>query len=181
MVSSCLEQATCIVSAQSDEKACLQCPTGWFSGSAATACTSCSAGKYVTNSSGGTEAAACTNVSRMCYVMFGLQQADVLLLLCTQCPSGAFSASAATACSACSAGKYVTNAAGRTEAGSCTAVGSCLEQAMCQVRTKLTSWGACSARPDGSQAVLRLLAHRAVRASIFRMPVEGRRPPRAQA
>ena len=41
----------------------LQCANGWFSVSGATACTACSAGKYLTLASGGTEAASCTSVS----------------------------------------------------------------------------------------------------------------------
>jgi hypothetical protein len=40
-----------------------QCTNGTFSGGGATACTVCSAGKYLTNSSGITEAASCTAVS----------------------------------------------------------------------------------------------------------------------
>ena len=39
-----------------------------------------------------------------------------------QCGSGIFSASGASVCTACPAGKYLTNAAGGTHAGSCTNV-----------------------------------------------------------
>ncbi len=41
----------------------LQCSIGWYSASGASSCTACSAGKYLTNAAGGTEAASCTSVS----------------------------------------------------------------------------------------------------------------------
>ena len=43
----------------------LQCPSGMYSADTAPSCTACPAGKYLTNSSGRTEAAACTNVSHL--------------------------------------------------------------------------------------------------------------------
>ena len=52
---------------------CLQCPVGWFSASGASVCTACSAGKYLTNASGGTEAASCTSVSSSCMRVWMLQ------------------------------------------------------------------------------------------------------------
>ncbi len=41
----------------------MQCASGSFSGSGASECTACSAGKYLSNVAGGTEAASCTAVS----------------------------------------------------------------------------------------------------------------------
>jgi hypothetical protein len=46
----------------------LQCPSGMFSTTGASVCTSCSAGKYLTNATGGTVEVACTNVSGFAYV-----------------------------------------------------------------------------------------------------------------
>jgi hypothetical protein len=42
---------------------CVQCATGWFSGTGASLCIACSAGKYLTNASGATDASSCTSVS----------------------------------------------------------------------------------------------------------------------
>ncbi len=41
----------------------VQCASGTYSGSNASSCTACPAGKYSTNASGSTEAASCTAVS----------------------------------------------------------------------------------------------------------------------
>jgi hypothetical protein len=41
------------------------------------------------------------------------------ILLCFQCEAGWFSGEGATVCTACSSGKYLRNAAGGTEEGSC--------------------------------------------------------------
>ncbi len=41
----------------------MQCSSGRFSVSGASVCMACSAGKYLTKSSGGTEAGSCTYVS----------------------------------------------------------------------------------------------------------------------
>ncbi len=49
-------------------------------------------------------------------------QTEVFAYVHKQCASGSFSASGATVCTACSAGKYLTDAAGGTDAASCTMV-----------------------------------------------------------
>ena len=42
---------------------CMQCASGWFSGSGASVCVACGAGKYLTKADGGTDPDSCTNVS----------------------------------------------------------------------------------------------------------------------
>ncbi len=111
---------------------CMQCAIGTFAGSGASACNACSAGKYLTSASGGTEAAACTTVSvgrvwgnkPCCW----LDQQLYLILIYEylQCASGLYAISGATVCTACAFGKYLTNPAGGTEAASCTAVSAAM-------------------------------------------------------
>ncbi len=45
-----------------------QCSSGKYSGRGAPACTACSGGKYLTNATGATESASCTNVSYLASV-----------------------------------------------------------------------------------------------------------------
>ncbi len=59
----------------------------------------------------------CSYFSVACFEM----DTDKITLF-MQCASGSFSASGVSVCTACSAGKYLTSAAGGTEAGSCTSV-----------------------------------------------------------
>lgn len=61
----------------SDGMLCVQCASGWFSGSGASVCTACSAGKYLTNASGETDAGSCTRVSRCALLVYVKGSGDV--------------------------------------------------------------------------------------------------------
>ncbi len=84
----------------------LQCASGAFSASGASVCTACTAGKYLTLASGGTEAGSCTGVSFMatCGLLLIRLFAITLLTICVhvQCNAGSYSPSSSTSCTSVS-------------------------------------------------------------------------------
>ncbi len=103
----------------------MQCSGGSYSAAAATACTSCSSGKYLTNASGGTDQSACTSCSSGKYLTNASGGTDQSA--CTSCSPGKYLTNAPgvtdqSACTSCSSGKYLTNASGATGQKSCTTV-----------------------------------------------------------
>ncbi|GMH76975.1 hypothetical protein TrST_g2739 [Triparma strigata] len=79
----------------------LSCGTGEYSGDTSSSCSSCAAGKRLTNSATGTESSACTS-----------------------CGTGQYSGSSSGSCSSCAAGKRLTNSDTGTESSACTSCGT---------------------------------------------------------